>query len=72
MFWQRIGFHITPNHYYETIPDTRTLKDELWSKNSELIGIEINEKKQLSLLDIFEENYKFEYESFPEKKQYSL
>ena len=27
--WQRIGFHITPNHFYEPVPDTRTLKDEL-------------------------------------------
>lgn len=25
-FWQALGFHITPNQFYELIPDTRELK----------------------------------------------
>ena len=36
-FWQKLGFHITPNHYYQPIPDTRTLKDDLWQKNQSLL-----------------------------------
>jgi predicted O-methyltransferase YrrM len=64
-FWQRLGFHITPNHFYEPIPDTRDLKDELWTRRSELIGIEINEEKQIDLLFQFSSKFKNEYESFP-------
>lgn len=66
-FWQALGFHITPNQFYEPIPDTRELKDELWQKHSELVGIEINEEKQLELLSEFLK-FKEEYERFPRFK----
>ena len=68
LFWQRMGFHITPNNFYEPIPDTRTLKDDLWSNHSELVGININEKKQLMLLSHFVSNLKNEYDTFPKNK----
>ncbi len=68
LFWQRLGFHITPNHFYEPIPDTRTLKEDLWLKCSELTGIDINEKKQLELLSLFVSKFKHEYNSLPEYK----
>jgi len=42
--WERIGFYIIPNDFYQPIPDTRTLKDELWLRQSELIGIDMNEQ----------------------------
>jgi len=45
---QRFGFHITPNHYYFPIPDTTKLKDNLWSKNSGLVGVDINEEKHMN------------------------
>jgi hypothetical protein len=64
---QTLGFHITPVHFYQPIPDTRTLKDELWTKESELIGIDLSEKEQLSLLSLFIK-YKEEYEKLPRKK----
>ncbi|HIE24153.1 MAG TPA: class I SAM-dependent methyltransferase [Candidatus Korarchaeota archaeon] len=67
-FWQRIGIHITPNHFYLPIPDTRELNDELWLKHSELIGININEKKQLGLLSLFSSKFKEEYDRFPAQK----
>lgn len=39
------GVHITPNYYYSPIPDTRSLEEsKLWNKESNLIGIDINEK----------------------------
>lgn len=68
LFWQSLGVHITPNHFYEPIPDTRTLKDDLWLKHSELIGIDINEKKQLELLSFFVSKFKNEYNRFPKNK----
>jgi hypothetical protein len=66
--WQRFGVHITPNHYYQPIPDTRTLQEDLWLKPSELIGIEINEETMISNLAIFKHKFKNEYEKFPRSK----
>ncbi len=63
--WEKLGFHITPNHFYWPIPDARTLKDELWEKHSELVGIDMNEEGQIKLLSLFSSKFKEEYESFP-------
>ncbi len=66
--WQMIGLHVTPNHYYEPIPDTSTLSNKLWQKCSELIGIDINEQAQINLLSEFDLKYKEEFNRFPENK----
>ena len=66
--WQMLGFHITPVYFEEPIPDTRKLKDDLWQKQSELIGIDMNETKQLELLSYFISKFKREYETFPRNK----
>ncbi len=68
LFWQKLGFHVTPNHYFQPIPDTRALKDDCWLKQSELPGINIDEKSQISLLSTFCSRFKEEYELFPESK----
>jgi hypothetical protein len=44
------GIHLTPVHFYAPIPDTRTLNDDLFSVDSKLPGIEMNDRIQLSLL----------------------
>ena len=62
---QKRGLHITSNSCYSPIPDTTKLKDALWSKHSELIGIDINEREQLELLSCFVSKFKNEYELFP-------
>lgn len=66
--WEKLGFYIIPNHFYYPIPDTRTLKDDLWEKHSELIGIDMNEEGQINLLSLFSSKFKEEYESFPRNK----
>lgn len=63
--WQAMGFHITPNHYYLPIPDTRTLPDSLWSRRSPLTGIDLRIPKMLELLSSFAGQYKAEYAAFP-------
>lgn len=63
-FWQHLGFHIIRNHFYEPIPDTRTLNDELWKRHSELVGINLNEEKQLRLLSDLVSKYQGEFNSF--------
>ena len=68
LVWQRMGFHITLNHFYEPIPDTRTLKDELWLKHSDMVGVEMNEEGQVNLLSQFSSKFKDEYENFPRFK----
>ncbi len=64
-FWERLGLHVTPVHFYEPVPDTRMLPEDLWSTHSELAGIEMNEEAQLQLLERFAATFKDEYDSFP-------
>ena len=66
--WQRMGFHITLNHFCEPVPDIRTLKDELWLKHSDMVGVEMNEEGQINLLSRFSSKFKDEYESLPRFK----
>jgi hypothetical protein len=66
--WQKLGYHITPNNFNEPIPDTSSLNDNLWLRNSELVGVNINEQEQLNLLSDFASNYKEEFNSFPQSK----
>lgn len=67
-FWQRFGFHITLSHFTQPVPDTRSLRPDLWSSNSEVIGIDMNERKQIELLDLFAFEYRDEYDRFPRNK----
>lgn len=49
--FQSLGFHIVRNHFYAPVPDTRRLDPELWTKHSELVGIEMNADHQLNLMN---------------------
>lgn len=69
--FQRLGVHISPNHYYQPIPDTRTLKNSIWDKKTDLIGININEKGQIDLLKKFK-IFKNEYDKFSLHKTNNL
>jgi len=63
--WEEHGLHLTPVHFYQPIPDTRSLPDALWEKPSELPGIDMNEAKQLELLrDVFP-RFRAEYDLIP-------
>jgi hypothetical protein len=48
--WEKHGFHVTPVHFYQPIPDTRSLSETLWDRPSELVGIDMNDSVQLDLL----------------------
>ncbi|MGI8955440.1 MAG: class I SAM-dependent methyltransferase [Chthoniobacterales bacterium] len=66
--WEKHGFHVTPVHFYEAIPDVQSLSDRLWEGVKELPGIEMNDATQLSLVrDVFPQ-YKGEYEQIPTHK----
>src|SRR5262245_45943670 len=66
--WQALGVHVTPNHYYLPIPDTRTLDARLWDRRSAMIGVNFEVSRFLQLLDFFSRRYRREYERFPREQ----
>jgi len=62
--WERHGFHVTPVHFYQPIPDTRSLPESLWGRPSELVGIDMNQRAQLNLLRTFSK-FRDEFQRFP-------
>lgn len=67
--FQLMGFHIVRNHFYEPVPDTRFLKEDLWLNNSGLAGVEINDQNQLKLLKEVIAKYVGECDFSESKKQ---
>jgi len=67
-FWHKLGLSILPNHFYTPIPDIKELKQELWSTHTKLIGVNMNEQKQIELLSFFVTNLKDEYNKFPRQR----
>jgi predicted O-methyltransferase YrrM len=65
VWFERLGFHIMPVHYYSPIPEVRKLPSSIWKRTSELVGIDMNEDFQLKLLEEFKRLYGREYNSLP-------
>jgi hypothetical protein len=65
--WERQGFHVTPVHFYQPIPDTRSLPERLWNRPSALVGIDMNDALQLDLLRNQFPRFRREYDQFPAK-----
>ena len=63
--WERHGFHGTPAHFYQPIPDTRSLAETLWKRPSKLVGIDMNEPTQLDLVRQRFPKFRDEYEQLP-------
>jgi hypothetical protein len=61
---QRAGVHVVPNHFYEPVPDTRSIPEEFWDSPSRLVGIDLNEPAQLSLLEEYCSRFKVEFDGF--------
>ena len=65
--WERSGFHITPVHFYQPIPNTQTLPETLWERPSKLVGIDMNDSVQLDLLRNHFAKFRHEFEQWPTK-----
>jgi predicted O-methyltransferase YrrM len=63
ILFQKLGFNLTPNHYYQPIPDLSSLREDIWQKSSEMVGVDLNENRQLSLLEEFCAKYKTEFDN---------
>ncbi|MFO0704353.1 MAG: class I SAM-dependent methyltransferase [Candidatus Andersenbacteria bacterium] len=48
-FWQTLGLHVVPNHYYQPVPDTRRLPESLWQERTTVPGIDLRTAEQLAL-----------------------
>lgn len=59
--FERVGVHVTPNHYSQPIPDTRTLTQSVWSR-SEAVGIDFRLSRQIDLLDRYRKSYQLEFD----------
>jgi len=67
-FFEKCDIHISRVECYDPIPDTRTLKDSLWEKHTEMVGVDINLKEQFELLSQFSSKYAEEYNRIPRTK----
>jgi hypothetical protein len=67
LVWERHGFHVTPVHFYQPIPDTQSLPETLWDRSSESVGIDMNDAMQLDLLRNHFPKFRHEYKQFPIK-----
>ena len=65
--WEKHGFHITPVHFYQPIPDTQSLPETLWERPSELVGIDMNDAMQLDLLRNHFPRFREQYQHFQTK-----
>ena len=63
--WEQHGFHATPVHFYQPIPDTRELPETLWKQPSNLVGINMNDAMQLDLLRNHFTKFREECSNFP-------
>jgi Methyltransferase domain len=63
--WEERGFHVTPVHFYQPLPDTRTLEEELWERRDQLVGVEMNLEAQLHLLREVFPRYQKELPALP-------
>lgn len=63
--WEENGFHVTPVHFYQPIPDTRTISETIWDRPSELVGLDMNDAVQLDLLRNCFPKFRGEYEHLP-------
>lgn len=62
---QARGVHLTPVDFYWPTPNTAALPESLWTTESELPGVDMNEAEQLRLLGEVFPRYREEYERFP-------
>src|SRR5688572_2230993 len=67
LIFKRLGFHVTPNHFYQPIPDTSELASSLFQKPSQMPGIDLRDAEQLTLIEEFASNFRSEYQDFPRK-----
>ena len=68
-FWERLGVHVTPVHFYQPIPDTRTLTDEHFLRRSEMPGVRMDTDAMSRLLADLAASFGSEFASLATRPQ---
>ncbi len=63
--WEQAGWHLTANHFYSPIPDTRELPEGLFDRASELPGIDMRDDEQVALLRGLHADFGAEFNALP-------
>jgi hypothetical protein len=63
--WESRGYHIVRADCESPIPPTSELPEELWERPSKMVGIDMRDACQASLLDTLSSQFKHEYDAFP-------
>ena len=61
-YWEFLGIHITPNHFYSPIPSLKELDYKVFDKRSECVGIDWNVALQVSYLKKVFPKFSYEVE----------
>lgn len=67
-FFEKLGLHVVPNHFYQPIPDTRDLTEAVFARRTEMVGVDLRDQAQCELLETFAAAYKAEYDALPREK----
>lgn len=65
--WEGHGFHVTPVHFYQPIPEIQTLDEQIFKRASELVGVDMNDSVQLELIRNVFPQFRKEYDQIPLK-----
>lgn len=52
--WESMGVHLTLNHFYWPVPDTRDLDERFFARRTGMPGVDMNAAGQLAMLDRIE------------------
>ncbi len=63
--WEESGYHVVPVYSESPIPQAPELRESLWERPSEMVGIDPRTDAQLRLLEAFQSAFKAEYDAFP-------
>ncbi len=63
--WEKRGFHVTSDHFYEPVPSSAELARHNFEVAGDLRGIDFRAQEQLDLLANFHARYQAEYDMFP-------
>jgi predicted O-methyltransferase YrrM len=62
--WEARGLHVTPVHYYQPVPDTRALPEDLWERRSPMTGVDLQVGEQPRWLERIA-THREEYDALP-------
>ena len=64
--WERNGLHLTRAGFYSPIPPIHELPADVWTRRSELPGVQVNEDAQVALLGELRAAYGDEWDALPQ------